>query len=168
MPVVSLWLQVMVFSKNQSEEEIDEMHSNYSKWLGHICLYEAGFAPRGPGGPIQRFLLSFLQYVLSEWMNKWMNEWAFIVTCTEKRAKWNRSISILVHAIVLGLQYEHTCRKTHRCPFRQWQVNTQAFWGRGSEFCQCVFLIPIIPALINVCIHATECVEGLLNLLNHK
>ncbi len=26
-------LQVMVFSKNQSEKEIDEMHSNYSKWF---------------------------------------------------------------------------------------------------------------------------------------
>lgn len=81
MPVFSLWLQVMVFSKNQSEEEIDEMHSNYSKWLGHIGLYEAGFAPRGPGGPIQRFLLCFSQYVLSEWMN----EWAFIVTYSEKQ-----------------------------------------------------------------------------------
>lgn len=26
-------LQVLMFSKNQSEKEIDEMHSNYSKWF---------------------------------------------------------------------------------------------------------------------------------------
>lgn len=30
---IDIQLQAMMFSKNQSEREIDELHSNYSKWL---------------------------------------------------------------------------------------------------------------------------------------
>ena len=33
-------LQVMVFSKNQPEEEIDEMHSNYSKQVFSMNFYK--------------------------------------------------------------------------------------------------------------------------------
>lgn len=36
----SKFFQVLIFSKNQSEEEIDELHSNYSKWSFFllVCL----------------------------------------------------------------------------------------------------------------------------------
>lgn len=35
-------LQVMVFSKSLSEKEIDEMHSNYSKWFHYQVVYTLG------------------------------------------------------------------------------------------------------------------------------
>lgn len=44
---IYIQLQAMMFSKNQSEREIDELHSNYSKWL----FFEAADAARCQGDP---------------------------------------------------------------------------------------------------------------------
>lgn len=44
---IYIQLQALMFSKNQSEREIDELHSNYSKWL----FFETVNAARCQGDP---------------------------------------------------------------------------------------------------------------------
>lgn len=143
MQLFSLGLQVMVFSKNQSEEEIDEMHSNYSKWLVCINLYGAIYAPPGPGGHVFCFLFPFMQHALD--LNTPAGK--LVTSCFSIAAR----IAQNLHIAVKKREQKHTLQEPLK--YRE-KVFTLSFGGFSDVLIYSIYRISLMLRLL--CIYASR------------